>query len=75
MKQVPLSRRVIFPDWHGVLSRDPFWVSIRPWLAAHGVEFTDTVLIDDRADNCVAFASQGGAPDAGRELYLVCRPH
>lgn len=25
---VPLSRRVIFVDWHGVLSRDPFWVSI-----------------------------------------------
>jgi hypothetical protein len=29
MKQVPLSGRVIFCDWHGVLSRDPFWVSIR----------------------------------------------
>jgi len=29
MKQVPLSGRVIFSDWHGVLSRDPFWVSIR----------------------------------------------
>lgn len=29
MKQMPLSRRVIFSDWHGVLSRDPFWVSIR----------------------------------------------
>jgi FMN phosphatase YigB (HAD superfamily) len=28
MKQVPLSGRVIFSDWHGVLSRDPFWVSI-----------------------------------------------
>jgi hypothetical protein len=27
--QVPLSRRVIFSDWHGVLSRDPFWTSIR----------------------------------------------
>lgn len=25
---VPLWRRVIFVDWHGVLSRDPFWVSI-----------------------------------------------
>lgn len=29
MSQVPLSRRVIFSDWHGVLSRDPFWTSIR----------------------------------------------
>jgi FMN phosphatase YigB (HAD superfamily) len=32
-----------------------------PWLAAHGVEFTDAVLIDDRADNCAAFTRQGGA--------------
>ncbi|WP_433513818.1 hypothetical protein ACQP2T_61440 [Nonomuraea sp. CA-143628] len=29
MKQVPLSGRVVFVDWHGVLSRDPFWASIR----------------------------------------------
>jgi hypothetical protein len=29
MPQVPLSGRVVFVDWHGVLSRDPFWVSIR----------------------------------------------
>lgn len=29
MKQVPLSGRVVFSDWHGVLSRDPFWTSIR----------------------------------------------
>lgn len=30
MKQltVPLWRRVVFVDWHGVLSRDPFWISI-----------------------------------------------
>jgi hypothetical protein len=27
--QIPLSGRVVFVDWHGVLSRDPFWVSIR----------------------------------------------
>jgi hypothetical protein len=26
--KVPLWRRVIFVDWHGVLSRDPFWMSI-----------------------------------------------
>lgn len=29
MKQVPLSGRVVSVDWHGVLSRDPFWMSIR----------------------------------------------
>jgi hypothetical protein len=34
MRQVPLCGRVIFSDWHGVLSRDPFWVSIRG-SAAH----------------------------------------
>jgi FMN phosphatase YigB (HAD superfamily) len=32
-----------------------------PWLAAHGVSFADSVLVDDRADNCVAFTAQGGA--------------
>jgi len=29
MHQLPLGSRVVFVDWHGVLSRDPFWVSIR----------------------------------------------
>jgi hypothetical protein len=29
LTQLPLSGRVIFVDWHGVLSRDPFWMSIR----------------------------------------------
>jgi hypothetical protein len=29
MAPVPLSGRVVFVDWHGVLSRDPFWASIR----------------------------------------------
>jgi len=28
MEQPPLWRRVVFVDWHGVLSRDPFWSSI-----------------------------------------------
>lgn len=32
-----------------------------PWLAMHGFGFTDAVLIDDRADNCAAFTSQGGS--------------
>src|SRR4051812_15022705 len=29
MRQRALWRRVVFVDWHGVLSRDPFWISIR----------------------------------------------
>src|SRR5260370_35228968 len=29
MKQMPVWERVILCDWHGVLSRDPFWISIR----------------------------------------------
>lgn len=29
LRQLPLSGRVIFVDWHGVLSRDPFWMTIR----------------------------------------------
>ncbi len=29
MRQLPLWSRVVFVDWHGVLSRDPFWMSIR----------------------------------------------
>jgi hypothetical protein len=29
MKQLPLCRRVVFVDWHGVLSKAPFWTSIR----------------------------------------------
>jgi|GEM_PF-1145654 FMN phosphatase YigB (HAD superfamily) len=29
MQQLPLFGRVIFSDWHGVLSRDPFWASIQ----------------------------------------------
>ncbi|PMR58821.1 hypothetical protein C1A38_22615 [Verrucosispora sp. ts21] len=29
MIQVPLAGKVVFVDWHSVLSRDPFWMSIR----------------------------------------------
>jgi FMN phosphatase YigB (HAD superfamily) len=29
MQLIPLSGRVVFVDWHGVLSTDPFWMSIR----------------------------------------------
>jgi FMN phosphatase YigB (HAD superfamily) len=31
-----------------------------PWLARSGLTFADAVLIDDRTDNCEAFAAQGG---------------
>jgi hypothetical protein len=33
-----------------------------PWLTVSDLQFGDAVLIDDRADNCAAFASQGGTP-------------
>jgi hypothetical protein len=32
------------------------------WLTDHGMQFRDAALIDDRADNCAAFAAQGGTP-------------
>jgi hypothetical protein len=32
-----------------------------PWLGRHGLRFPDAVLIDDRADNCAAFTTCGGA--------------
>jgi hypothetical protein len=32
------------------------------WLAEHDLDFSDAALIDDRADNCAAFADQGGTP-------------
>jgi FMN phosphatase YigB (HAD superfamily) len=43
----------------GALKEDP-QAFFGPWLAAHGVTFRDAVLVDDRADNCAAFTSQGG---------------
>lgn len=33
-----------------------------PWLTANNLQFCNAVLIDDRADNCAAFAGQGGTP-------------
>jgi FMN phosphatase YigB (HAD superfamily) len=32
-----------------------------PWLSQCGLDFTDALLIDDRADNCDAFREQGGS--------------
>ena len=33
-----------------------------PFLQEHGLTFSDATLIDDRLDNCEAFAAQGGRP-------------
>lgn len=33
-----------------------------PFLHQHGLTFSDAALIDDRLDNCEAFAAQGGKP-------------
>lgn len=32
-----------------------------PWLTRSGRDFSDSLLIDDRADNCEAFRQQGGS--------------
>jgi hypothetical protein len=51
---LPLWRRVVFVDWHGVLSRSPFWASIvteprhplhRPLRAGLGRLFADQALM------------------------------
>jgi FMN phosphatase YigB (HAD superfamily) len=51
---------IICSSQAGTLKSEDPQVFFGPWLAAHGVGFTDAVLIDDRADNCAAFTSQGG---------------
>jgi len=51
---------IICSSQAGALKSEDPQVFFGPWLAAHGVGFTDAVLIDDRADNCAAFTSQGG---------------
>jgi hypothetical protein len=33
-----------------------------PFLQEHGLTFSDAALIDDRLDNCEAFAAAGGSP-------------
>jgi hypothetical protein len=45
----------------GVLKSEATQAFFGPWLTAHGAGFADAVLIDDRADNCAAFAREGGA--------------
>ena len=51
---------IICSSQAGALKSEDPQTFFGPWLAAHGVGFTDAVLIDDRADNCAAFTSQGG---------------
>jgi hypothetical protein len=51
---------IICSSQAGALKSDDPQTFFGPWLAAHGVGFTDAVLIDDRADNCAAFTGQGG---------------
>ncbi|MGA2827676.1 MAG: hypothetical protein ABSF03_16375 [Streptosporangiaceae bacterium] len=65
MKQVPLAGRVIFSDWHGVLSRDPFWTSIRR-SASHPLH---AQLEAGMAD---VFASDRGIANAWMKGLLSC---
>jgi hypothetical protein len=51
---------IICSSQAGALKSEDPQTFFGPWLAAHGVGFTDAVLIDDRADNCAAFTRQGG---------------
>jgi hypothetical protein len=51
---------IICSSQAGALKSEEPHAFFGPWLAAHGVNFADAVLIDDRADNCSAFTSQGG---------------
>jgi hypothetical protein len=51
---------IICSSQAGALKSEAPQTFFGPWLAAHGVGFTDAVLIDDRADNCAAFTGQGG---------------
>lgn len=52
---------IICSSQAGALKSEDPQAFFGPWLAAHGIGFADAVLIDDRADNCAAFTSQGGA--------------
>jgi FMN phosphatase YigB (HAD superfamily) len=51
---------IICSSQAGTLKSEDPQAFFGPWLTAHGIGFTDAVLIDDRADNCAAFTSQGG---------------
>jgi hypothetical protein len=83
---LPLWRHVVFVDWHGVLSRSPFWGSIvtdprhplnRPLRAGLGRLFSDGVAVADwmtgrrSTPDVVAALGVDGAPRYGPD-YL-CR--
>jgi hypothetical protein len=51
---------IICSSQAGALKSEDPQTFFGPWLSGHGVDFTDAVLIDDRADNCAAFTGQGG---------------
>jgi hypothetical protein len=51
---------IICSSQAGALKSEDPQAFFGPWLSTHWVSFGDAVLIDDRADNCAAFASQGG---------------
>jgi hypothetical protein len=51
---------IICSSQAGALKSEDPQAFFGPWLATHAVGFADAVLIDDRADNCAAFAGQGG---------------
>ncbi len=51
---------IICSSQAGALKSEDPQTFFGPWLTAHGVGFTDAVLIDDRADNCATFTAQGG---------------
>jgi FMN phosphatase YigB (HAD superfamily) len=52
---------IICSSQAGTLKNEDPRAFFGPWLAEHGLSFADAVLVDDRADNCQAFTSQGGA--------------
>jgi hypothetical protein len=70
----PTSESKTFADWAliyddiicssdvGALKAEDPVAFFGSWLSDHGFSFRDAALIDDRADNCSAFASQGGRP-------------
>jgi hypothetical protein len=47
-------------DVRALKSEDPAGF-FGPWLAERGLDFSDALLIDDRADNCAAFIERGGS--------------
>lgn len=51
---------IICSSQAGALKSEDPQAFFGPWLTSHAIRFADAILIDDRADNCAAFTSQGG---------------